>query len=71
MKPAQAPTKAAMAIATCISDTSREITSTVVAEMVLTPTASPSSPSIRLTELVMATIHSTVMTTELTFPICQ
>ena len=40
------------------------ITRTVVAEMADTPTARPSSPSIRFTELVIATIHSTVMGTE-------
>ena len=36
------------------------MTSRVMELMVDTPTAKPSSPSIRLTALVIATIHSTV-----------
>ena len=71
MKPMQAPTRAAMTMATWAWDTSRASTSMVVAEMAETPLARPSSPSMRFTELVMPTIHRTVMTTLTTFPICQ
>ena len=46
------------------SDTSRAMTSIVSALIVDTPLASPSSPSIRFTELVIPTIHSTVMGTD-------
>ena len=55
-----APASAAIITATSRSLTSRAMTSMVAALMVDTPQASPSSPSIRLTALVMATIQITV-----------
>ena len=64
MKPTQAPTSAAMTMATWLSAAIRAMTSMVVAEMAETPLARPSSPSIRFTALVMPTIHSTVMGTD-------
>ena len=60
MKPTQAPTRAAITTATWNCPPMMAMTSTVVAEMAETPLARPSRPSIRFTELVMATIHSTV-----------
>ena len=60
MKPTQAPTRAAITNATWLSLPRRAMMSTVVAEMAETPLARPSSPSMRLTELVMATIQITV-----------
>ena len=55
-----APTSAAIISATSRSLTSRAMTSMVAALMVDTPQASPSSPSMKLTELVIARIHTTV-----------
>ena len=52
--------RAASSRATLPSLTSSATTNMVVEAMVLTPTARPSSPSIRLTLLVMPTIHSMV-----------
>ena len=60
MKPMHAPASAATMSATFGSDTSSATTRMVTQLMVDTPTARPSSPSIRLTEFVMPTIHSTV-----------
>ena len=60
MKPMHAPASAATMSATFGSDTSSATTRMVTQLMVDTPTARPSSPSMRLTELVMPTIHSTV-----------
>ena len=54
------PASAAIMTATGPSATAREMTSMVIELMVETPQASPSSPSIRFTALVMATIHKTV-----------
>ena len=56
----QPPARAAMTMATGASATAREMTSMVRALMVDTPQARPSRPSMRLTALVIATIHSTV-----------
>ena len=64
MKPMQAPTSAAMTTATSASEASNAMTSMVVAEMAETPLARPSSPSMRFTALVMATIQSTVKGTD-------
>ena len=47
-------------MATWGSPSSRAMTSKVSEEMELTPQARPSSPSMRLTALVMPTIHTTV-----------
>ena len=60
IKPMHAPASAATMSATFSSDTSSATTRMVTQLMVDTPTARPSSPSIRLTEFVMPTIHSTV-----------
>ena len=60
MKPTQAPMSASSMTATLPSATSRATTNIVTEEMVETPTASPSSPSMRFTEFVMPTIQSTV-----------
>ena len=60
IKPRQAPVRAARIRATFGSDTKRATTSMVRELMADTPTASPSSPSIRFTALVQPTIHSTV-----------
>ena len=57
-------------MATLPSLTTRAITSRVMELMVDTPQARPSRPSIRLTALVMATIHSTEMGMDST-PRCQ
>ena len=64
MNPTHAPTRAARAMATRFCSVTRAMTSMVVAEMADTPLARPSRPSIRFTELVMATIHSTVSGTD-------
>ncbi len=66
----QAPARAAMRMATWASATVRAMTSMVMELMVDTPQARPSSPSIRLTALVMATIQSTEMGMDST-PRCQ
>ena len=60
----QAPASAAIMTATFCSDTSRAMMSMVMELMVDTPQASPSSPSMRLTALVMATIQITVTGTD-------
>ena len=60
MKPTQAPITAARISETVGSATYSDTTSMVRLLMVETPTARPSSPSIRLTALVQATIHSMV-----------
>ena len=62
-KPTQAPTRAAVMTAISRSPMSRAMTSMVKAPMVLTPSARPSRPSMRFTELVTATIQMTVMGT--------
>ena len=59
MKPMHPPARAAIIKATMPSLTSMAITSMVRELMVATPTAKPSSPSIRFTALVMATIQIT------------
>ena len=56
----QAPTSAASSSATLLSATSTAMISMVRPEMVETPAASPSSPSMRLTEFVMITIQTIV-----------
>ena len=63
MKPRHAPTSDAIMTAMPPSETSSAITSIVSALIVETPQARPSRPSIRLTALVMPTIHKTVMGT--------
>ena len=68
-KPMQEPASAAVMMATLISATTSAIMSIVKDEMVEMPAASPSRPSIRLTEFVMATIHSTVSGTDQPFRI--
>ena len=55
------PDRAAMRRATSGSATVRAMTSMVMELMVDTPQASPSSPSMRLTALVMPTIQITEM----------
>ncbi len=49
-----------MIIATLLCETTMAIIIIVKDEIADTPAARPSSPSMRLTELVMATIHNTV-----------
>ena len=53
-----------MTMATWASEASRAMTNMVVAEMAETPLARPSSPSMRFTELVMATIQRIVKGTD-------
>ena len=60
MKPRQAPVSAARISDTTGSETNSDTISMVSELIADTPTASPSSPSIRLTALVQATIHSIV-----------
>ena len=60
MNPRHAPVSAARMTATLGSATNIATTSIVSELMVDTPTASPSSPSIRLTAFVQPTIHSRV-----------
>ena len=60
MKPRHAPASAAITMATCCSETRMAMTSIVIALMVETPLARPSSPSMRFTAFVTPTIHSTV-----------
>ena len=60
MNPTHAPTNAAKTIATSDSPSNNANTNIVVAEIVETPLARPSKPSIKFTEFVTATIHKTV-----------
>ena len=66
IKPRHAPHRAASIVATLLleSETSIDTTSIVSDAMAETPQASPSSPSMRLTEFVQPTIHSIVTGTE-------
>ena len=59
MKPTHAPTRAPQMTAMSPSPRSRAMTSMVRAPRVETPSAKPSRPSIRFTELVIATIQRT------------
>ena len=60
MKPMQPPTSATRMMDTVGEETKRETISIVIELMQLTPTASPSSPSIRFTALVQPTIQRIV-----------
>ena len=64
MKPRQAPVRAARITDTTGSATSRETISMEVELMAATPTARPSSPSIRFMALVQPTIHRIVSGTD-------
>ena len=60
MKPRHAPVSAARMMDTTGSETNSDTMSIVIELIADTPTASPSSPSIRLTAFVQPTIHSIV-----------
>ena len=64
MKPRHAPNSAQRMMAMFVSATMSAMTMSAAAEMDDTPTASPSSPSMKLTAFVMATIQMIVMGTD-------